>query len=307
MENIDRISSGINGIDKLLYGGFIKNSVNSIVGSSGTGKTTFALAYLQQGLIAGDDVLYLSFEEEPKKLISEGKSLGINLEEHHQNISEVIHLVESEKIVEFMTEILPALAKKLKTQQVKHTRIVLDPLTPILWEFTTEKEQRRVLTKVYNYLSSLGTVLQTVEEPNAFGQTDIGASETRVPIYLSDTVIHIQNLGLGGKYNRTCKVVKSRKTAHLEGIYPLRFNYGTGIEIETGTEHETSFNVYLEERKQEVLEKLRLWSKSSDKKQRTIAEIGIDLIKKPNKKNQETTYEIIKLLADSGMVQEVKR
>ncbi|MHA1868157.1 MAG: RAD55 family ATPase [Candidatus Heimdallarchaeaceae archaeon] len=307
MENIDRISSGINGIDKLLYGGFIKNSVNSIVGSSGTGKTTFALAYLQQGLIAGDDVLYLSFEEEPRKLISEGKSLGINLEEHHQNISEVIHLVESEKIVEFMTEILPALAKKLKTQQVKHTRIVLDPLTPILWEFTTEKEQRRVLTKVYNYLSSLGTVLQTVEEPNAFGQTDIGASETRVPIYLSDTVIHIQNLGLGGKYNRTCKVVKSRKTAHLEGIYPLRFNYGTGIEIETGTGHETSFNVYLEERKQEVLEKLRLWSKSSDKKQRTIAEIGIDLIKKPNKKNQETTYEIIKLLADSGMVQEVKR
>ncbi|MHA1203373.1 MAG: RAD55 family ATPase [Candidatus Heimdallarchaeaceae archaeon] len=307
MENIDRISSGINGIDKLLYGGFIKNSINSIVGSSGTGKTTFALAYLQQGIMAGDDVLYLSFEEEPKKLISEGKSLGINLEEKHENISEVIHLVESEKIVEFMTEILPELAKKLKTQQVKHTRIVLDPLTPILWEFTSEREQRRVLTKVYNYLSSLGTVLQTVEEPNAFGQTDIGASETRVPIYLSDTVIHIQNLGLGGKYNRTCKVIKSRKTAHLEGIYPLRFNYGTGIEIETGVEHKTSFNTYLVERKKEILEKLKLWSKSNDKKQRAIAEIGIDLIKKPNRKNQETTYEIIKLLADSGIVQEVKR
>ncbi|GAH76592.1 unnamed protein product [marine sediment metagenome] len=131
-----------------------------------------------------------------------------------QNFTDLIHLVESEKIVEFMTNILPALAQKLKHKNVRHTRIILDPLTPILWEFPSEKEQRKVLTKIYQHLSSLGTVLQTVEEPNAFGQTDIGAMETRVPIYLSDTVVHIQNLGLGGKYNRTCKIIKSRRTAH---------------------------------------------------------------------------------------------
>ncbi len=233
MYNIERISSGISGLDKLLYGGIIKNSVNSVVGGSGTGKTTFSLAYAYKGLLVGDDVLYLSFEEEPSKLISEAESLGINFSALNANIEDTFHLVESEKIVEFMTEILPALAKKLHDRSIRHTRIILDPLTPVLWEFPSEREQRKVLTKAYQYLRSLGTVLQTVEEPNAFGQADIGSPETRVPIYLSDTVIHIQNLGLGGKYNRTCKIIKSRKTAHKEGIYPLIFEYNTGIKIDT--------------------------------------------------------------------------
>ena len=62
MINHERISSGIEGLDVLMNGGIIKNTINSIVGSSGTGKTTFALAYLYQGLLEGDNTLYLSFE-----------------------------------------------------------------------------------------------------------------------------------------------------------------------------------------------------------------------------------------------------
>ena len=138
----ERISSGIEGLDVLLHGGLIKNSINSIVGSSGTGKTTFALAYVYQGLLEGDHILYLSFEETPSKLLTEAESLGIQIRNIAKNHEDLIHLVESEKIVEFMTNILPALAQKLKHKNLKHTRIILDPLTPILWEFPTEKEQR---------------------------------------------------------------------------------------------------------------------------------------------------------------------
>ncbi len=54
MSITERISSGIEGLDVLLQGGIIKNSINSIVGSSGTGKTTFALAYIYQGLLEGE-------------------------------------------------------------------------------------------------------------------------------------------------------------------------------------------------------------------------------------------------------------
>ncbi|MHA1302598.1 MAG: RAD55 family ATPase [Candidatus Heimdallarchaeaceae archaeon] len=307
MMEIERISSGITGLDTLLYGGFIKNSINSIVGSSGTGKTTFALAYIYQGLIDGDDVLYLSFEEEPTKLVTEAKSLGIDFQGIKTDIHEIIHLVESEKIVEFMTEILPALAIKLRSKRVKHTRIVLDPLTPILWEFPSEKEQRKILTKVYQHLSALGTVLQTVEEPNAFGQSDIGSSETRVPIYLSDTVIHIQNLGLGGKYNRTCKIIKSRKTAHYEGIYPLQFIQGPGITIDTqDAKIEAWDNEISDEKRDKILAKLKSWSRSNDKKKKLIAEIGLNLISKPNKQISNKNYEIVKAITDTRLIQEVK-
>ena len=308
MINTERISSGIEGIDELLQGGIIKNSINSIVGSSGTGKTTFALAYLYQGLLKADHTLYLSFEETPSKLIGEAESLGIDIRGLANDAEDLIHLVESEKIVEFMTNILPALAQKLKHRNIKHTRIILDPLTPILWEFPSEKEQRKVLTKIYQHLSSLGTVLQTIEEPNAFGQTDIGAIETRVPIYLSDTVIHIQNLGLGGKYNRTCKIIKSRKTAHHEGIYPMNFVYGPGIVIDTSSiEAVTMDPVVYDIRYQELMKKVKELSKDKDPKKRIIAQIAKNLLGERETRDTKQNMELVEVLTDKQILQEVRK
>jgi len=308
MTNIDRISSGIEGLDKLLQGGMIKNSINSVVGSSGTGKTTVALAYVYQGLLEGDHILYLSFEETPSKLIAEAESLGIKIKEISSNYNDLIHLVESEKIVEFMTNILPALAQKLKHKNVKHTRIILDPLTPILWEFPSEKEQRKVLTKIYHHLSSLGTVLQTIEEPNAFGQTDIGAVETRVPIYLSDSVIHIQNLGLGGKYNRTCKIIKSRRTAHHEGIYPLNFVVGQGIVIDTSSIPDIIVEpLATDTRYLELMKKVKEMSKDKDPKKRIIAQIAKNLLGDREKREDTRSIDLVNVLTDPQVLQEVKK
>ncbi|MEE9409782.1 MAG: ATPase domain-containing protein [Candidatus Heimdallarchaeota archaeon] len=309
MTNIDRISSGLDGLDKLLHGGMIKNSINSVVGSSGTGKTTFALAYVYQGLLEGDHILYLSFEETPSKLLAEAEALGIKIKEISKNYNDLFHLVESEKIVEFMTNILPALAQKLKHKNVKHTRIILDPLTPILWEFPSEKEQRKVLTKIYHHLSSLGTVLQTIEEPNAFGQTDIGAVETRVPIYLSDSVIHIQNLGLGGKYNRSCKIIKSRRTAHHEGIYPLNFEFGQGIVIDTssikGSKIEPLAN---DARYYELMQKVKKMSKDKDPKKRIIAQIAKNLLgERQRREDTRSNIDIVNVLTDPQVLQEVRK
>ncbi|MCG3221254.1 MAG: AAA family ATPase [Candidatus Heimdallarchaeota archaeon] len=308
MTHTERISSGMEGLDVLLQGGLIKNSINSIVGSSGTGKTTFALSYVYQGLLEGDHILYLSFEETPSKLMAEAESLGIKIKEIAKNYNDLIHLVESEKIVEFMTNILPALAQKLKYKNVKHTRIILDPLTPILWEFPSEKDQRKVLTKIYHHLSSLGTVLQTIEEPNAFGQTDIGAVETRVPIYLSDSVIHIQNLGLGGKYNRTCKIIKSRRTAHHEGIYPLKFAYGQGIKIDTSSIAEVITDTKANDvRYLELKKKIKEMSKDKDPKKQIIAQIANNLLGEREKREGKENIELVNVLTDPQILQEVKR
>ncbi|MHA1218732.1 MAG: RAD55 family ATPase [Candidatus Heimdallarchaeaceae archaeon] len=296
MINHERISSGIEGLDVLMNGGIIKNSINSIVGSSGTGKTTFALAYLYQGLLEGDHTLYLSFEETPSKLIGEAESLGINIREMTNDAEDLIHLVESE------------LAQKLKHRNVKHTRIIVDPLTPILWEFPSEKEQRKVLTKIYHHLSSLGTVLQTVEESNAFGQTDIGAKETRVPIYLSDSVIHIQNLGLGGKYNRTCKVVKSRKTPHHEGIYPLNFVNGPGLVIDTSSIQNVTFNPVVNDiRYQELMKRVKELSKDKDPKKRVIAQIAKNLLGERENRDSSQNMEFVEVLTNKQILQEVRK
>lgn len=62
---IERVNSGIPGLDKLIDGGFVKNSVNLISGSTGTGETIFGLQFIWHGLKIGENGVYISLEQEP--------------------------------------------------------------------------------------------------------------------------------------------------------------------------------------------------------------------------------------------------
>ena len=43
---LERVSSGIKNLDKIIEGGFRKNSANLIVGGSGNGKSIFSIQFL---------------------------------------------------------------------------------------------------------------------------------------------------------------------------------------------------------------------------------------------------------------------
>ena len=50
LEKIKRIPSGIKNFDRLVEGGFEENSVNLVVGGSGSGKSIFAIQFLIEGI-----------------------------------------------------------------------------------------------------------------------------------------------------------------------------------------------------------------------------------------------------------------
>jgi len=47
---MEKCPTGIEGFDSLCNGGFIRNSSNVIVGGPGSGKTTFMLQFLYNGI-----------------------------------------------------------------------------------------------------------------------------------------------------------------------------------------------------------------------------------------------------------------
>jgi len=75
----EKISTGLEGLDLMLHGGFRLASCILISGNSGAGKTTLASTIAQAACLRGEKVLYLNFEESKEAMISGMLSPGIDL------------------------------------------------------------------------------------------------------------------------------------------------------------------------------------------------------------------------------------
>jgi circadian clock protein KaiC len=76
----DRVASGIAGLDDILGGGLPRRRLYLIEGDPGTGKTTLALQFLQEGRRQGESVLYITLSETKDELTDVARSHGWSLE-----------------------------------------------------------------------------------------------------------------------------------------------------------------------------------------------------------------------------------
>ena len=77
----ERVPTGIKNFDSLIDGGFEKNSTNLLVGSSGSGKSIFAVQFLMDGMKKEEKCLFITFEESKKEFYSNMNDFGWDLAE----------------------------------------------------------------------------------------------------------------------------------------------------------------------------------------------------------------------------------
>jgi len=221
----DRIHTGVYGLDSLMGGGFRENTINIIRGGTGVGKTTFALQYSLNGINHGEKVLFVSFEMSEKQILRDCMDIGWGDIKFHME-------QENLKIINIFGEDLtfPSLdlVEMIKTSlPPSYRRIVIDPLT--YPTFYSDKESRKSISTIFQELRKLGTSLIVIEEPANGTHTDDGSA---MPLYLADTVIHLQNLGFGELYDRTLRIMKHRGSKHGDSIYPYTIETGFGIVVQ---------------------------------------------------------------------------
>src|SRR5256885_2340553 len=76
-----RISTGIDRLDGMMGGkGFFRGSSILMSGTAGTGKTTVAAHVVDAACRRGERCLYFAFEESPRQIVRNVRSIGIDLE-----------------------------------------------------------------------------------------------------------------------------------------------------------------------------------------------------------------------------------
>ena len=67
-DSLQRVSTGIPGLDEVLLGGFFTDNVYLIQGTPGSGKTTLGMQFLTEGVRHGELGLYVMLSETKKEI-----------------------------------------------------------------------------------------------------------------------------------------------------------------------------------------------------------------------------------------------
>ncbi|MGQ9583126.1 MAG: RAD55 family ATPase [Thermoplasmatota archaeon] len=223
-----KIKSGILGLNSLLDGGINANSVTVVVGSSGAGKTIFATQFLHWGLLTGQEGIFITLDETPEQLLNEAEEMGWGDLRDYMKEEKMVFIDATGK--QFTDFIKKELADFVQEWRGSNARIVVDPLTPVLWSSQTKYEQRDLVSFLMREVKRMGTVLCTLEEHGTAG--DLSTPETVIPLYISDAVIHLRYVAKDGEASRALKIVKCRSSRHSHRSHPYRILRGAGLVVE---------------------------------------------------------------------------
>lgn len=227
---MEKIKSGIFGLNPLLDGGFNEKSTNVIIGKPGTGKTTFATQFMKRGLETGQIGIFISLDENQDQIIHEANERGWPEIEKFVNDGLLLFIDASGKeFTNFIHEELPAFVTKWEGA---NARIAIDPLTPVIWSSDSRYDQRELVSTLMKELKKIGTVVCTLEEYSS--GSELSDNETIIPLYLADSIIHLKFMKKENQdsLDRFLEIIKCRNSRHSKLTHRYSILHGFGIILE---------------------------------------------------------------------------
>jgi KaiC/GvpD/RAD55 family RecA-like ATPase len=223
---VDQLRTGVDGLDEILDGGFIKNAAVLVSGNPGTGKSILGMQFLYNGVREFDESgVYLSFEEDERALGITAESIGLERWDEYTDDGR-IKIFDKQLLLrdaEF-TDTLDRLAETLDDGE--YDRLVMDSLSMFETFFSSEDKKRRHLLQFTDILKDFGVTSMLINEQGAlFPDTDIGLEN-----YLTDGNIYLIQTPTNEGVNRYVWVAKMRATDVTTDIFPMDIGEG-GISI----------------------------------------------------------------------------
>ncbi len=214
IKRTDRVSTGIPGLDNIIDGGFIPNSVVMVSGEAGTGKTIFCTQFIWNALCLGENGLYVSLQQTADEIKKDVAIFGRDFRRAEALGQCRILYTEPQD----MKKIIAIILRNVKDLKAK--RVVIDSIT-MLAEYAEKKRDIRFhLSRLIQELKNMGVTALVTSEVDERLST---LSKFGIEEYLVDGVVVLKcgvDVGLGGK-PRSLYIKKMRRTNHDLNIHPF--------------------------------------------------------------------------------------
>src|SRR5580693_4509708 len=199
----ERVSRGIARLDGMLGGKvlYLRSSILAS-GTAGTGKTTIASCFVDAACRRGDRALFFSFEESPKQIVRNMRSIGIDLEPWVGK--RLLQFQAARPTYGGIEQHLLVTHKCVSSFQP--SVVVVDPITNLLM-VSTLNEVRSMLTRMVDFLKT--QQITAIFTSLTAGSGTLEANEADVSS-LMDSWLFLKSIEVGGEMNRALYVLKSR-------------------------------------------------------------------------------------------------
>ena len=174
---MERIKTGISGLDQLLGGGIVQGSNFIVKGTPGTGKTTLAMQYLVNGARKYNEPgIYLSTSQEIGNIADQFSMFDFNLDELAGDNEKLLLSQFSEASFRKKGGGKKALQPKDLVEAVnfflrgktQYKRLVIDSVSTLVYNYSNPNEMRHELDRVFNFTKTQGlTTIYLTEDSNA--------------------------------------------------------------------------------------------------------------------------------------------
>lgn len=204
---VERLPTGVPGLDDLMHGGVLAGSTTLVVGMTGAGKTTLGLQFALEGVRRQEQVMYVNFQENPAQLHRAIACLGIDpavAQEHG------LRLLYASPVELQIDSIVVEIFEAIKTSGIR--RLVIDALGDLATAASDPQRLHDYLYSLIQHFAARGvTSILTLESTEGFTGTS-SLYDQRFS-YMSDNLIYLA-WGSDKVDRRTMRIVKMRGSEH---------------------------------------------------------------------------------------------
>jgi KaiC/GvpD/RAD55 family RecA-like ATPase len=226
---MEKVKTGIAGLDEILGGGIPRNQLLLVTGTSGTGKTIMCCQFLHNGVKKyGEPGVYLSFEEPSDTIKENMKSFGWDMGELEKTGKFAFIKYDPFRIDEIFS-ILDSTIREIGAK-----RVVVDSISALGLHVRDKSELRRMIYNLSIMLRRLNCTSLLVSE--VVHGTEPRLSRYGVEEFVADSVVVLYYERVESVFNRAIQVWKLRGSQHSEHLHPYMIDGKQGIVVSAGEE-----------------------------------------------------------------------